>query len=216
MALAADGTLDATFGVGGKVVQDFGQGTDILYDTAIQDDGKIVIVANSRLARFNGTGALDPTFGTGGLVSFNSIQAHFEAVTLQPDGRIVVAGRKLNDVAIARYHPNGAIDQSFGVGGLITIDLGATAEESVAVGVRSDGKIVVAAEAFHVAATQTDFAVVRGAVVQMAEGLAIQADGAIAIAVSGANTFTVVRYRSDGSLDTSFRGERRQLRLPRE
>src|SRR5262249_3022447 len=78
------GTLDVTFGTGGKVTSnDFLSGV-----FAIQQDGKI-IAAGGKLARFNFDGTLDNMFGTGGKVA--AIGGAF-AVALQTDGKIVTAG----------------------------------------------------------------------------------------------------------------------------
>src|SRR5687768_8077944 len=74
-ALAADGSLDPTFGTGGKVMTDFGS-TDEGLAVALQSDGKIVVVGKSydgsnfdfALARYNSDGSLDTTFGTNGRV----------------------------------------------------------------------------------------------------------------------------------------------------
>src|SRR6267143_785698 len=74
MARAADGDLDPTFGIGGKVVTDFTNGTDWLSRIAVQPDGKIVAIGDTfpsrrgALARYNPDGTLDVTFGNGGKV----------------------------------------------------------------------------------------------------------------------------------------------------
>src|SRR5579859_2206344 len=68
------GGLDPTFGIGGRVITDLGQ-TDILYAMAIQTDGKIVAVGITQnttntdiaLVRYNTSGALDSSFGVGGI-----------------------------------------------------------------------------------------------------------------------------------------------------
>jgi len=76
-------------------------------------------------------GDLDPTFGTGGTVitSFGGSDVA-SAVVVQPDGKLVVAGRTNiagNTVfALARYNPNGGLDPTFGTGGLVTTDFGST------------------------------------------------------------------------------------------
>ena len=63
---AANGTLDPTFGSGGKRVVDFGSDDESVYGAALQPDGKIVLAGDSRLqvavARLKANGALDTTF----------------------------------------------------------------------------------------------------------------------------------------------------------
>ena len=66
-----DGSLDATFGNGGKVINDFGQGLEsYALELMIQPDGKIIIAGESSyaflVARYNSNGTLDTTFGNGG------------------------------------------------------------------------------------------------------------------------------------------------------
>ena len=93
-------------------------------------------------------GDLDPSFGTGGIVitSFGGADVA-SAVAVQPDGKLVVAGRTNiagNTVfALARYNPNGGLDPAFGTGGLVTTDFGST-DQAFAVALQGDGKIVTA------------------------------------------------------------------------
>src|SRR4051812_35340912 len=68
-------------------------------------------------------GALDPTFGSGGMVTSNwSVNDYAKDALIQPDGKVVVAGRGAPgntgfDFLIARYNANGSADTSFGSGG---------------------------------------------------------------------------------------------------
>jgi uncharacterized delta-60 repeat protein len=75
---AADGDLDATFGVGGKVITDFFGGGDFGNSVAVQPDGKIIVpgrvvtpdgYSDFGLARYNGDGTPEATFGIGGKVT---------------------------------------------------------------------------------------------------------------------------------------------------
>jgi uncharacterized delta-60 repeat protein len=143
----ADGSLDQTFGAGGKLITHFDGG----YNTgsrasavALLPDGKLLVAgtfkpdtgvgARFALARYNADGSLDATFGTGGKFS-NSLggsDAFAFALALRADGRIVLAGYFLSgyrnhDFALARYNPNGSLDTTFGAGGQVITDLfGAT------------------------------------------------------------------------------------------
>ena len=113
--------------------------------------------------------ALDPSFGTGG---FNTTDFGNDdrpnAIAIQPDGKIVIAGSTggaTSDFAIARYNANGTLDTSFGGGtGKATIFFGAAsttdAEVATGVAVQADGKIVVVGYS-HSAATLNDFAIAR-------------------------------------------------------
>src|SRR5262249_31431293 len=126
-------------------------------------DGKIVAAGQANvarghgfaLARFNGNGTLDATFGTAGTVTtdFGGAQQGFSlaatsAIVVRPDGRIVAAGSAyLNGdyrSAIAQYAPNGALDTSFGAGGTLTTIFGGDTDGVSSIAVQPDGKLVVA------------------------------------------------------------------------
>src|SRR5262249_24846357 len=157
----SNGTLDTTFGTGGRVTLNFAGSTldDAAESIAIQPDGKIVAVGlvetsagdDFALARFNSNGTLDPTFGTGGKVTTDftspSDQAFFAA--LQRDGKILVTGRTFvgpdSDSfhsVLARYNSNGTLDQSFGNSGKLTNIFGGARDGVSSVAIQQDGKIV--------------------------------------------------------------------------
>jgi uncharacterized delta-60 repeat protein len=152
VAAAAPGDLDASFGQGGIVVTDFG-GTDVAAAVAIQPDGKLVVAGRSNtggnasfaLARYNrNNGVLDPTFGNGGVVvtDFGATDQAF-AVAVQPDGKIVTAGRRGSDSIVARYNQDGTPDAAFGTAGRVITNFGGT-EQALALAVYPDGKILIA------------------------------------------------------------------------
>jgi uncharacterized delta-60 repeat protein len=103
-----------------------------LYDTALQSDGKLVGVGLVRqpdnrqklaLFRLLPGGALDASFGLNGLMVISDGTTSHEAgfsVIVEPDGRIVVAGYRGNDLLVVRTLPNGTLDASFGSGGAFT------------------------------------------------------------------------------------------------
>jgi uncharacterized delta-60 repeat protein len=149
-----DGSLDSSFGTGGKVVTDL-QGTDSANGLAIQPDGKIVAFGQTSgagypdfaVARYNPNGTLDAGFG-GGLgyvvTPFTSSYDTANSAVIQPDGKIVAAGfADGRNFALARYNPDGSLDGSFGVGGKVeTQDPAAAGAWSVAL--QPDGKLIVA------------------------------------------------------------------------
>ncbi len=161
-AVAAPGDLDPSFGSSGKVTTDFG-GSDAASAVAIQTDGRIVAAGRSgsgdfALARYNVDGSLDPTFGSSGMVmtDFGGSDAA-SAVAIQPDGRIVTAGRSgSGDFALARYNADGSLDPSFGSGGKVTTDFGGF-DLALGVALQSDGKIVAAGQG----GSSFDFALAR-------------------------------------------------------
>src|SRR5262245_25848258 len=128
----SNGTLDTTFGTGGRVTDNFGGVGAGAVCVGAQPDGEVVVAgwtgtggaASFALWRYNGNGTLDTGFGTGGRVitDFRDSQglsvAGVFSVALQPDGRIVAAGdARLDgkyDFTLARYNSDGTLDASFG------------------------------------------------------------------------------------------------------
>ncbi|MCK5338262.1 MAG: hypothetical protein KAJ50_05605, partial [Bacteroidales bacterium] len=92
-------------------------------------------------------GSLDESFGTGGIITapLTTHGEHGYAATIQPDGKILVAG--FQDVsgnqnfAVARYNTNGSLDNSFGTGGLVLFDAGTESDAAWALALQDDGKI---------------------------------------------------------------------------
>jgi len=128
-----NGSLDTSFDVDGKVITDFGASDDN-YAAAVllQSDGKIIVVGITDngtdydfcLARYDDTGGLDATFGTGGLVitDFGGSEEIFAAALLD-DGKIIVVGQFGDaDFAVARYLANGTLDTTFGTGDADGVD----------------------------------------------------------------------------------------------
>src|SRR5207248_10643108 len=129
---AVVGTLDPSFGTGGKVIQN-----DIPFEAvAVQTDGKVVAVGSRSndfvVARYNTDGSLDTTFGTGGIKTIdfalgNGDDDFASDVAVQADGKIVVVGTAStaangDDFAIARLNADGSLDTSFGTGGKANVD----------------------------------------------------------------------------------------------
>jgi uncharacterized delta-60 repeat protein len=166
---AEQGTLDTTFGIGGKVVIPFdlvSGGADFATAVAVQQDGKIIVVGGAErlgldvdfaVLRLEQDGDLDPTFSGDGkmTVSFNltgSFTDWATAVAIQPDGAIVVAGRVDGkndnlDFGIVRLDTDGDLDPTFGGGGMTTVGFelgGAKDDLPWAVAVQDDGKVLVA------------------------------------------------------------------------
>jgi len=179
----SNGTLDGSFGKGGKVVFDFFGSFDQANGAVLQPDGKIIAVGSASydsanrdigfaLARFNTDGSIDFGFGTGGkqITDFFGAGAKANSVVLQEDGKFVVAGTASDsatrpvatDIAVARYNSDGSLDSAFGAGGETAIPFTDSAtEQGNAVAVLPDGKIIVAGTAFKTFNTPPDFALVR-------------------------------------------------------
>jgi uncharacterized delta-60 repeat protein len=226
-ARADDGDVDIAYGAGGSVVVDFDDLTTTIDGAAIQDDGKAVVVGRHMMGRFRVDGSLDPAFGSGGLVPFEGLKAYMRDVAIQPDGKIVVAGRTyFAKLAVARYHANGSLDQSFGAGGLVQFPSTSPYKaDNIVVAVAGDGKIVTAS---NNGASTSEFLVARfttsgsldasfqGGIVTTPIGgsgtfagvrdIALQPDGKIVVAGHSKHGHVLVRYTAAGVLDTSFNG----------
>lgn len=159
---------------------------------AVQSDGKIVLVgvvgnSDMTVARFTTSGAADSSFGTSGRVQidFYGARDRANAVAIDSSGRIVVSGLADNNskgnkatgavLAAARLLSNGSLDPSFGTGGRAVAAATPTYGNcSLAMGIQSDGKIVMAGYA--------------------------QIDGT----ASSNYHILVARLLTDGTLDSSF------------
>ena len=155
-----DGVLDSEFGEGGIVVTEFSS-TSVSATMALQSDGKILLgghtwggAANEfAMVRYLEDGSMDNSFGEMGMVNtlFPSKNVVGSSLAIQNDGKIVLGGRAYtfdsdaDDFALARYHPDGGLDQSFGFGGLLITSLGDfTMDWLNKLVIQSDGKIVAA------------------------------------------------------------------------
>lgn len=178
-AYAQDGSLDATFGVGGRVTTNLGTFNDRANAIAIQPDGKIVVAGNNgTIIRYQTNGSLDLTFGNLGVVIISG--SVFNAIAIQidtpsgsgaPNDKIIVGGVIGSDFGIVRLNANGTLDLSFDTDGIVTTSFGIPAyyEKINAITIQNDGKILAVGTAFN---ANYDFA--------------------------------LARYNPDGSLDTSF------------
>ena len=132
------------------------------FDVKIQpDDQKIVAagwvgslpgtttVARFGVARYDSFGVADVTYGNGGVANpVLGVPLGSFALSLQPDGKAVVAGDVVVDHAlglgVVRLNVDGSPDVGFGSGGWSGIDVQPGAERAYAVGLQSSGKIVAA------------------------------------------------------------------------
>ncbi|MEZ4710587.1 MAG: hypothetical protein R3A44_25530 [Caldilineaceae bacterium] len=188
---AAPGDLDPTFDGDGMVITPMGTGDSVIWEIAVQSDGKLVAGGQAlngangydvALARYNTDGSLDSTFNVTGtvLTTVSTADDIIGTLTLQSDGKIVGAGYMSNttnlnlDIVLVRYNTNGTLDAAFDGDGIVTTDIGNTDQVIRDAVIQSDGKIVVAG--------WTD---------------------------SGANgsDFVVVRYNTNGALDATFDGD---------
>ncbi len=182
-----NGSLDSTFNNNGIAFTDFGRksyGTSV----AIQPNDKIIVAGYSdingnydydyAIARYNTDGTLDLTFDGDGKTSTDfEIYDFGYSLSIQPDGKIIVAGTSMNNsdtsyFALVRYNYNGSIDSTFGSSGKVINDCGGIAGASSVI-LQPDEKIIAAG---------------------------------FSKTVGGIPDFSLVRYNTDGSLDNNFNG----------
>jgi uncharacterized delta-60 repeat protein len=192
LTFAAPGDLDLSFGSGGKVITPIGSSHDFANSVAIQSDGKIVAAGNSdngansdfAVVRYNTNGSLDTSFnGTGKVTTpIGSSDDFARSVAIQADGKIVAAGFSDNganyDFAVVRYNADGSLDTSFGGTGKVVTQVGGSCDFAYSVAIQADGKIVAAGNS----------------------------DNGVGNCSSAGTNFAVVRYNTNGTLDTTFNG----------
>jgi len=158
-ACAQNGSLDASFGVNGKAITDFGGANDFATCMVLQGDKKIVVGGYVTLAakqyfalvRYSENGAPDSSFGTNGKVTtgFDGIDTvYLESMKLQADGRIITGGYLINGVndnfVLVRYKTNGSPDSTFGDNGVIITPLTGHNNRATSIEIAADGSIIVA------------------------------------------------------------------------
>ncbi len=225
------GELDPTFGAAGiAVVSDL---TRAVAAMSLADGD--VMVAGSRpdefaLVRLNSDGGIDSSFGAFGVSAVHvGSNAETAGAIQQPDGRVVVAGSVVQDVsptcvgcpttlpfmALVRFDPDGGVDASFGVAGVVVGERGDCAARAVRR--QPDGHLLVAGRC------GSDFAVIRlaadgmldqsfgsGGVATVPGGdgatdLLIQPDGSVVtIGAAPGDGIRIVRFRPDGTVDPAF------------
>ena len=186
------------------------------------------------IARYNIDGTLDTSFSDDGKVitDFGGTSDKAYSINIQPDGKILLAGLSGNtnltdtDFALVRLNSDGSLDTTFNNDGKVTTDFGTASDSAYSVTIQADDKILVAGN------SNNDFALVRynadGSVdttfssdgkvttsflpnsTDEANSIAVQEDGKILVSGScydpqiGGYEIALVRYNSDGSLDTTF------------
>ena len=177
-----DGTPDLSFGVGGRVITDLRDGNVQNVNPLLQADGKIIVAIcrsislTSKITRYFNDGTLDTAFGQGGTLETGVRGVNPQPLAIQSDGKILIAGTH------SEYFTADFKVERYNSDG--------TPDTSF-----SGGSVI------------TDFFGLRDA----PRAIAIQADGKILVAGGGGfpnfgSDFVIVRYNTDGSIDSSFNG----------
>ncbi len=243
--LRPDGALDPAFGTGG-IVRENTTTASLFTTLLVQPDGRLVAVGqfedgatgDSRFVavRYLASGARDTAFGTGGLAAPTAIETSGDDAALDPQGRIVVVGIRgveggffETEIRTSRLTAAGALDTSFGTGGVAAADLPAAFNIAQAVVVDATGRATVGGGALSFTTGTADLVLLRytpagapdatfgtnGVVRTSAFGpaaiafdLALQSDGKILVGGAAgpgdAGNLLLARYTEAGTLDAAF------------
>jgi uncharacterized delta-60 repeat protein len=229
------GHPDPSFNATGIETTDLTGHGDLAEAVAVQPDGKIVVAGEAEtkpslfdfaLVRYNTNGTLDKSFDGDGIVT-TDLGSEFDnatSIAIQSDGKIVLAGDTDQNVALARYLPNGKLDPTFNAGGTVVSNIGTN--EANGVTITPGGTILIAGTRVGPKANRDPFVASYGPNGKLnlgfgnfgvaeadpsggedfGEDLTLDADGNIVV-VGSASSATVsdmalVRFKPDGSIDT--------------
>ncbi|NOT35957.1 MAG: T9SS type A sorting domain-containing protein [Saprospiraceae bacterium] len=189
----------------------------------------IITIAIASLNCFAQDGSLDLSFDIDGIVttSIGTSNDFGNTVVIQSDGKIIVAGKSGNNLALVRYNINGSLDYTFGNAGIVVTNLGCANASGSSCVLQRDGKIVVGG--YCGIFPNRDFALTRynsngtldntfgngGTVItpiltsgDLGNSVAIQSDGKILLGGSTDNSansdMAIIRYNTNGTLDNTF------------
>lgn len=192
------GTLDTSFGGSGFVTHNSaagGNSTDRGYSVALDGSGNIYVTGRSSningdsdmaIWKYKSDGTLDTSFGGDGIVTYGNSAMEYSSdvgnsIVLDVSGNIYVAGYSTSvdgylDMAIWKYKVDGTLDLSFGGSGIVTHNNAA-----------------------------------GGNGVDVAKSIALDISGNIYVTgqsgtVNYSSDMAIWKYKSDGTLDTSFNG----------
>ncbi len=153
-----DGSLDGSFGTGGRVLTDFGS-TDEARAVALQSDGKIVVAGlasvsnlyDFAVARYTPNGTLDRNFGkilndhdrSGKKITSIGATDIAHAVAIDSNNRIVVGGQAGDSFGVARYNTIGDLDTTFSEDGKATVNFGDGADHALAMAILANDRILL-------------------------------------------------------------------------
>ncbi len=239
----ANGTLDNSFNGSGTVITPVGIGNDYANALVLQADGKLILAGYCNngarndfcAVRYNANGTLDTSFNGTGIVitSIGTGSNNGNAVILQPDGKIVLAGSCLNGTSYSfcalRYNTDGSLDTSFNLTGKVITAVGNRVGYAAGLAVQPDGKLLLAGQCLG--SSDYDFCAVRylsdgtldtgfngsgtiitpvGNSTDWANAIVLQPDGKIVLAGfcndGTKDDFCALRYKPNGVLDVTFNG----------
>lgn len=229
---SADGKFDAAFGKSGvaqiAVPRPATANDATLTEMVVQPDGRVLLAGNVDLGgageaivmRLTNRGALDPTFGEGGIVRapVPGVAPRIHDLALTPSGALLVAGERGERWYVARLSSSGTLDQTFGTDGVVG-DRGKDASRLKAIVAQDDGTIFAAGGTgepllLRLAPDGTLLSISSAgppAAVALS-ALEPTSDGGVVASGTGANIraaaqVVLARYGPDGKPVTSFDGD---------
>lgn len=158
--LLANGAVDGSFGTNGKVLVDINNANASPRGLALLPDGSLVgsgyyTVMPGQIApvlyKVTSAGVLDTTFATGGVYNKPVLAQQTEAYMVALQGnKLVTTGYGYNsstteslDWTSLRFLPNGNLDPTYGTDGLARVDITGFADQSRAVRVLPDNRVML-------------------------------------------------------------------------
>jgi uncharacterized delta-60 repeat protein len=232
---ATSGQLDTTFGSSGLRATPVSRQDNLTAITINPSDSIIITGATQTtaptifLAQYTSSGALDTTFNSGGSVPGTQTllvgtRSEANAIALDASNKILIAGfaiQSQTNFLLARYTTAGVLDTTFNTTGYLTYSIG-TGANATGVGVQSSGNIIIAGSSvnggtpsFTLArftssgSLDTTFGtsgivLTNPGVINILNAIAIQSDDKIVAIGTADNNLTIVRYNTNGSIDTGF------------
>jgi uncharacterized delta-60 repeat protein len=169
----AAGSLDPTFGTGGKVLTDLGDNSAgaqiqaVASAAALQSNGDIVVSGNFGLVRYLPSGKLDTSFGTKGLATTTGSAA---GLAIEPDGDYLAVGAGtassgVSTFEVTRFTSSGRLDPTFGNDGVVTTTFPGASDGAAAdaVLVEPSGDILVGGQALVPGTSRNEPVITEGA-----------------------------------------------------
>jgi uncharacterized delta-60 repeat protein len=169
----AAGSLDPTFGTGGKVLTDLGDNSAgaqiqaVASAAALQSNGDIVVSGNFGLVRYLPSGKLDTSFGTKGLATTTGRAA---GLAIEPNGDYLAVGAGstsggVSTFEVTRFTSSGRLDPTFGNDGVVTTTFPGASDGAAAdaVLVEPDGDVLVGGQASVPGTTRNEPVITEGA-----------------------------------------------------
>lgn len=223
------GDLDITFSGDGKLSADFGDDYERIRSLKIQPDGKIIVAGdNFIVVRYNPDGSLDSTFNSNGIIQRSTEWS--PQLSIQSDGKIVILSVNVdNKIHLIRYHSNGVLDNTFGTNGIAETPLNINLPDAfypTSLMIQSDGKFVAVGFSY-IGSVFTSYAIRFNSDGSLdnsfnGDGIAsydwgilawdyfcgaIDSNNRVLIGGQENGHGLVMRYTTDGNLDTSFDGD---------